>query len=106
MEVLTTKYYKQFDYISRYSAFPVYYHTLDNKYIVARDRWISDQTTFSNYIVEKGDTYDKLALRYYNNPSYYWVICAFNRIQDPFEAPVVGTTLKIPPLSSIQYPTE
>lgn len=106
MDILTTKYYKQFDYVSRYSAFPIYYHTLDDKYIVGRDQWISDNTAYTLHTVEQGDTYDKLALLYYNNPTYYWVICAFNRIQDPFENPPIQTLLKIPSLSSISYPME
>ena len=106
MDVLTTKYYKEFDYISRYSISPVYYHTLDDKYIVGRDKWISDTSSYTNYEVQPGDTYDTLALLNYNNPTYYWVICAFNRIQDPFEAPIPGTVLKIPSPSTIEFLTE
>ena len=30
------------------------------------------------------DTLDKLALTYYNNPTYWWVIAYFNDIQDAF----------------------
>ena len=106
MEVLTTKIYKDFNYISRYANFASYYHTLDDKYITARDRWISDTTAYTSYTAEVGDTYDLLALRYYNNPTYYWAICAFNRIQDPFEPLVPGTVLKIPTLSTITFNME
>ena len=103
MDVLTNKYYKQYDYISRYSPFPIYYHTLDNKYIIGLDKWLKDSTLYSEYVVQKGDTFDKLALRYYNNPTYYWIICSFNRIHDPFDSPQPGTLLKIPSFSNIEF---
>lgn len=103
MEVLTNKQYKQFDHISRYSPSPIYYHTLDNKYIVGIDKWLNNDTPYSEYIVRKGDTFDTLALRFYNNPTFYWIICSFNRIHDPFEIPEPGSVLKIPSFSNIEF---
>ena len=103
MDVLTNKSYKSYDYISRYSLCPIYYHTLDDKYITGKDRWLKDTTLYSEYIVKEHDTYDKLALKYYNNPTYYWIICSFNHIIDPFEDPVPGTVLKIPSFSNIEF---
>ena len=103
MEILEKKQYKQYNYVSRYSPFPVYYHTLDNKYLVATDKWLKNDTLYSEYIIQKGDTYDSLALKYYNNPTYYWIICSFNRISDPFELPEVGSKIKIPSFSNIDY---
>ena len=103
MEVLRDKHFKTFDYISRYTTCPIYYHSLDDKYIVGRDKWLKDNTLFTEYIVKKGDTYDTLALRFYNNPTYYWIICSFNRIQDPYINPKPGTTLKIPSFSNIEF---
>ena len=103
MDVLTHKQYKQYNYISRYSISPIYYHTLDDKYLVGRDKCLKDDTLYQTYKVLQGDTYDSIALRFYNNPTYYWIICSFNRILDPFENPVKGTLLKIPSLSNIKF---
>ena len=50
---------------------------------------------------QSGDRYFKLAARYYNDPSYWWIIAYFNN--KPLETDVsVGDTLLIPvPLSYI-----
>ena len=55
------------------------------------------------YIVQKGDTLDSLALHYYNIPTLYWIIASFNHIQDPYKNLVVGSTLKIPSISNIEF---
>ena len=103
MDVLTHKQYKQYNYTSRYAVSPIYYHTLDDKYLVGRDKWLKDDTLYQNYTVRKGDTYVSLALRFYNNPTYFWIICSYNRVLDPFEKPKVGSTIKIPSISNIEF---
>ena len=103
MEVLTNKFYKSYDYISRYSAYPSYYHTLDDKYITGTASYLNDKTIYTEYIVKNNDSYDSIALKYYNNPTFYWIICSFNRIADPFERPKAGTSLKIPSISNIEF---
>ena len=103
MEALTNKQFKSYNYISRYSPFASYYHRLDNKYITATDNWLDDTTLYQVYNIQRGDTYDSLALRFYNNPTYYWIICAFNRILDPFEIPTPGSILKIPSMSNLEF---
>lgn len=103
MEVLSNKRYKTYDYISRYSPCPIYYHNLDNKYITGTDHWLDDSTVYSEYITQSKDTYDSLALKFYNNPTYFWIICSFNRICDPFETPKEGTRLKIPSISNLKF---
>lgn len=103
MDVLSNKEYRTYNYISRYSPSPVYYHRLDDKYIVGRDKWLKEDSLFESYIVQVNDSYDSLALRFYNNPSYYWIICSFNRIADPFDKPKPGTVLKIPSISNIEF---
>lgn len=105
MDVLTNKSYKDYKKLSRYSAFPYYYHTLDNKYIYGRTAYLKDSTTYSLYKVQQGDTYDKLALEFYNNPTLYWIICSFNRINDPYSVPEEGTYIKIPSISNIEFDT-
>lgn len=103
MKTLTNKQYKIFGPISRYSPFPIYFNNLDKKWVGGTTQYLRDDTPCTYCRVQAGDTYDNLALYYYNNPTLYWVICSYNHIQDPFEPPKVGTTLAIPVLSSISY---
>ena len=103
MEVLTNKSSRQYDKLSRYSQFPFYYHKLDNKYIYGTTANLKDSTVYSERIVKRGDTFDSLALEYYNNPTLYWIICDFNRIQDPFTELLEGQTIKIPSISNIEF---
>lgn len=103
MEKLINKKYRQYDTISRYAQFPIYYNTYDNKWVTATTAYLKNTTNYQLYKVQYGDTYDKLALEFYGNPSLYWVICSFNKIQDPFVEPVEGDTIAIPTLSDIQY---
>ena len=103
MDVLTNKTYKSYEKLSRYSSFPYYYHTLDNKYVYGITSYLSDETTYKAHVVKSGDNLDTLALHYYNNPTLYWVIASFNRLQDCFETLKVGSTIKIPTLSNIEF---
>jgi len=101
--VLSNKKYKKYIGISRYSSFPIYYHNIDDKWVGGTTQYLKDDTQFNYYVTESGDTFDNLALAFYNNPTLYWVICSFNHFQDPFMNLQKGTVLKIPVLSSIQY---
>ena len=103
MDVLKNKTYKQYDRLSRYSNFPYYYNTLDNKFIYGTTKYLDDTTPYVLVKVKDRDTYDSLALDYYNNPTYFWIICSYNHIQDPFKTPKVGSFIKIPILSTISY---
>ena len=67
------------------------YNRLDDKYIEGTTSWLSSDTSYSIHKVELNDTYDSIALKYYNSPLYYWIILDFNHIQDPFKEPEVGT---------------
>ena len=103
-EVLTEKRYRDYVNISRYSPFPYYYNSNDNKYVYGITAQLrTDDTPFVTHVVKQGESLDSLALYYYNNPTYYWIICDFNRIQDPFTELSIGTKLKIPTFSSIKY---
>ena len=103
MDVLKDKQYKNYDRLSRYSNFPIYYNTLNDKYCSGTVSYLSDETEYVLYQVELNDTYDIISLKNYNNPTYYWIICNFNRIADPFEIPKVGSVLKIPVISNIEF---
>lgn len=104
MDVLINKDYKDYQRVSRYGVFPYYYNRLDGKYVYGTTAHLkTTDTSFVSHKVDIGDTLDTLALYYYNNPTYYWVIADFNRIQDPYEKLEIGSVLKIPTFSNIEY---
>ena len=101
MNKLTSETVKTSNYYSRYSGLSYYYNKLDKKYQLHSRPWLkqnlsSDEIT--EYKIKKNDTYDSLALKFYGNPTYYWIICDYNRIIDPFEKLAVGDILYIPTL--------
>lgn len=101
---LINKAFKSYDRVSRYSIFPYYYNRFDNKYVYGITAQLStEDINFVSHKVKRGDTLDTLALYYYNNPTYYWVIADFNRIQDPFARLPEGVILRIPTFSNISY---
>lgn len=95
--------YRDYDRLSRYQVFPYFYYYNDSKYCYGTTAQLKNNTNYINYIVQVGDTFDTLALKFYNNPTYYWIICDFNRIQDPFSTLKEGATIKIPTFSDIEY---
>lgn len=102
--ILAEKQYKDYNRVSRYSVFPYYYNRVDEKYIYGLTSQLKDtDTTYVNHTVVQGDTLDTLALYYFNNPTYYWVIADFNRIQDPYKDLTIGTVLRIPTFNNIEY---
>lgn len=103
MDILIDKSYKDYTYTSRYSPFPYYYHTKDNKYIYGVTAYLDDTTIYKMHTVKQGDTIDGLALYYYNNPTLFWVICSFNHIRNPYTTLKIGSKIKIPSLSSIVF---
>lgn len=104
MEVLKNKSYDSESHsLSRYTPFPYYYHTKDDKYVSGITSYLKDTTVYTSYEVQRGDTFDSIALEFYNNPTLYWIICSFNRIQDPFTELVEGQVLKIPSISNIEF---
>jgi hypothetical protein len=100
---LTDKQYRNYEKLSRYSPFPLYYNKTDDKYIYGTSAYLKDTTPYILHIVKRGETFDTLALEYYNNPTLYWIICSFNRIQDPLTDLKEGDTIKIPSISSIEF---
>ena len=104
MNLLTEKRYESYDNISRYQVFPTYFHTIDNKRVSGiTSHLLTEGTTFISHKVVKHDNLDSLALYYYNNPTYFWIIADFNRIRDPYEPLEEGTILKIPTFSTIAF---
>lgn len=103
MEVLINKQYSTLNKNSRYSNVPYYYHTEDDKYTRAYSKHLSKDSAYTVYKVIENDTLDSIALQFYNNPTYYWIIADFNRIIDPFEKLKEGTLLQIPSISTISF---
>lgn len=103
MDILTNKQYKQYDKISRYAPFPIYYNKLDNRWMYGIPSSLNRNTTFINHVVKSADTLDSLALYYYGNPTYYWAIADFNNIHDAFEPLPVGMVVKVPTFSALQF---
>ena len=104
MEKLTNKRVSTFDYTSRYAGVPYFFDTEKNKDIFGIGSQIRFDTPYLVHKLETADTLDSLALTYYNNPTYWWVIAYFNKINDPFTDVVRKyQTLKIPTISSIVF---
>lgn len=103
MDQVTNKSYRSYDYISRYTAFPYYYNKADQKYIYGTTAQLDQGTAYTLYKVKAIDTYDSIALEFYNSPTFYWIICDFNQVQDSFSKPQEGSYLKIPSMASIKF---
>ena len=104
MEKLINKRSHTFDYISRYSGVAYYFDAEKNKDIFSIGSQIRFDTPYVAHKVTASDTLDKLALTYYSNPSYWWAIAYFNKINDPFiRLASRYSTLKIPTISSIVF---
>ena len=103
MDRLQQKAYRTYNYISRYSSFPYYYNTEDEKYIYGTTAYLDDSTPYTLYKVQKADTWDSMALKFYNSPTFFWILCDFNRIRDPFIKLKEGQQIKVPVITSIRY---
>ena len=70
---------------------------------MGRKRQQPKDTEYFTYRIKQSDTLDSLALKYYNNPTFWWIIAYFNNMLDSLEPLTVGSTIKIPALSSISF---
>ena len=104
MEKLTNKRYNSYDYPCRYTGVPCFYDQETQTDLSGIGAQMSNQTAFVSHSVKPEDTLDSLALTYYNNPTYWWVIAYFNRINDPFiQLSKKFSILKIPSIASIVF---
>jgi hypothetical protein len=107
MEKLTNKRFNSFDYTSRYTSVPYFYDTEAQTDVYGIGTQMSPNTNFVSHSVKPEDTLDSLALTYYNNPTYWWVIAYFNKITDPFiHLSKKFSILKIPTISGIIFKNE
>lgn len=104
MDTLKNKNYESFDYLSRYTNVPYYYDTLTGREVYGIGTNLKTNAEFVTHKVKSNDTLDSLALKYYNNPTFWWVIAYYNNIQDPFK-PLRKKyeTIRIPSISSIEF---
>lgn len=104
MDTLKNKNYESFDYLSRYNGIPYYFDTIQGREIYGIGTNMKNNTEFVTHVVKNGDTLHSLALKYYNNPTFWWVIAYFNDIQDAFK-PLTRkyTKLKIPNITSVEF---
>ena len=104
MNIAIDRSYQNFNKFSRYQQFPIYYNILDERFFGGITNWLRDDTSMvTMHKVEIPDTLDSLALQYYGNPTYYWIIADYNRIHDPFAKLKVGSYIKIPDFSNIEF---
>lgn len=103
MDVLINKQSKNYNYRSRYQSNYFYYNINDNKYIYGLTSQLHDDTEFVVHNTKPDDTLDKLALKYYGRPDFFWVIADFNRIIDSYEDISKYTTIKIPNINNISF---
>lgn len=102
-DILTDKQFREYNKISRYSGVPYYYNKTDNKYMYGIGKNLKTDTPFKIHTIKECDSLDSLALYYYNNPTYFWIIADFNRIHDPYITLEVGKKIKIPTFSLIEF---
>jgi hypothetical protein len=104
MEKLIDKRFETFDYTSRYTGVPYFYDPQSGKDVYGIGQQIQFNTPYIAHQVKTWDTLDSLALKYYNNPTYWWVIAYFNKINDPFiQLSSKFSIIKIPNLASIVF---
>lgn len=104
MDVLKNKKYVDYGDINRYNNIPIYFNTVDKREVCGIGKNLAKTAEYYTHKLSITDTLDSLALKYYNNPTYWWVIAYFNDVQDPF-LPLSEhyKTLKIPNISTIEF---
>jgi hypothetical protein len=104
MDILTNKQYLSYNYLNRYSSVPIYYNTIDKKYQTGIGKNMLKNATYTRHITKPSDTLDYLSLKYYNDPTYWWVIAYFNDIQDSYiNLYKYYKNILIPNISEIQF---
>lgn len=104
MDDLKNKKYATFEYTSRYTGIPYYYNKRDGREIFGLSKNMYKDVPWVAHKVKPTDTLDSLALKYYNNPTYWWIIAYFNDIQDAFIHLIDKfQVIKIPSMRSIIF---
>ena len=98
---------KSYGYLSRYSGVSIFYDTICDREVYGMIKDIKKDISCVTHWLATTDTLDYLALKYYNNPTYWWVIAMYNDIPDAF-APLTPryAKLQIPNLASLSFVKE
>jgi nucleoid-associated protein YgaU len=104
MDTLKNKNYESYDYLSRYAHVPYYFDTVKQREVYGIGSNLSKDTQYVSHKLVQEDTLHSLALQYYNNPTYWWVIAYFNDIQDAFR-PLLDqlNIIRIPNIAGITF---
>ncbi len=104
MDTLKNKNYESYDYLSRYTQVPYYFDTVKQREVYGVGSNLLKNTAYVSHKLTSEDTLHSLALQYYNNPTYWWIIAYFNDIQDAFIALIDHySVIKIPNMASITF---
>jgi hypothetical protein len=104
MEKLINKRIDTYDYLSRYAGVPYYYDTVKGRTVAGICNPMDLTTPYVSHKLRAQDTLDSLALKYYNNPTYWWIIAYFNSINDPFiNLTSKFSIIKIPNISGVSF---
>lgn len=104
MDTLKSKTYESYDYLCRYAKVPSYYDSIGGREVIGLGSNMRKSTPFVTHNLVQEDTLHSLSLKYYGNPTYWWVIAYFNDIQDAFVDLMYNrTTIKIPNIASIEF---
>ena len=104
MDRLKNKSYERFNYTSRYTGIPYYYDIETKQDVYGIIKPMLKNSAWVAHKISQEDNLDALALKYYNNPSFWWIIAFFNNITDPFiKLKDYFDIIKIPNISSISF---
>ena len=107
MDTLRNKRFETYNYTCRYTTVPYYFDMLEQRDIYGIGSNMKKNIAFVSHKVKPTDTLDSLALKYYNNPTFWWIIAYFNDIQDAFR-PLIDQfeIIQIPAIASIEFGDE
>lgn len=54
-----------------------------------------DTAVEDTYNIAEGDTWIYISYKYYNTMYLWWLVCAYNQIQNPIDIPIAGTTIRL-----------
>lgn len=104
MDTMTNKKYLQYDYRSRYSDIPTFFDKTNSREVYGIGLQLLKDAPYVSHKVTGSDSLDSLALKYYNNPTYWWAIAYYNDMLDSFgKLSDQFEIIKIPSISAITF---
>jgi len=59
------------------------------------DKVVNNSSVFEIYIVEDNDWWENISYKLYGTKTFWWLLCLFNNIENPFEELEAGKKLKV-----------